>query len=95
MKYSQSDEKPPSYKHANIKINRLVCKVLAIRKRKLKMTRMQSFSSPREKVENPLLSDSFRPFLLEKIKNSAKNLQNQKICVHLHPLSEKATALVR
>ena len=37
MKYSQSDGKPPSYKHANIKINRLVCKVLAIRKRKLKI----------------------------------------------------------
>ena len=80
MKYSQSDGKPPSYKHANIKINRLVCKVLAIRKRKLK---------------NPLLSNLLRPFLLEGIKNSAKNLQNQKICVHLHPLSEKATALVR
>lgn len=56
---------------------------------------MQSFSHPEEKVENPLLSDSFRPFLLERIKNQQKNLQNQKICVHLHPLSEKATALVR
>ena len=30
-------ENPPSYKHANIEINRLVCKVLAIRKRKLKI----------------------------------------------------------
>lgn len=80
MKYSQSDGKPPSYKHANIEINRLVCKVLAI---------------PEEKVKNPLLSNILRPFLLERIKNSAKNLQNQKICVHLHPLSEKATALVR
>lgn len=56
---------------------------------------MQSFSYPEEKVENPLLSGSFRPFLLGRIKNSAKNLQNQKICVHLHPLSEKAIALVR
>ncbi len=56
---------------------------------------MQSFSYPEEKVKNPLLSDSFRPFLLGRIKNSAKNLQNQKICVHLHPLSEKAIALVR
>lgn len=56
---------------------------------------MQSFSHPEEKVKNPLLSDSFGPFLLERTKNSAKNLQNQKICVHLHPLSKKATALVR
>lgn len=56
---------------------------------------MQSFSHPEEKVKNPLLSNLLRPFLLERIKFSAKNLQNQKICVHLHPLSEKATALVR
>lgn len=78
MKYSQSDGKPPSYKHANIKINRLVCKVLAIRKRKLKMTRMQSFSSPREKVENPLLRNLLGPFLLERIKNSAKKFAESK-----------------
>lgn len=56
---------------------------------------MQNFGRPGKKVKNPLLSDSFGPFLLERIKISAKNLQNQKICVHLHPLSEKATALVR
>lgn len=56
---------------------------------------MQSFSRPRKKVENPLLSNLLGPFLLERIKISAKNLQNQKICVLLHPLSEKATALVR
>ena len=56
---------------------------------------MQSFSYPEEKVKNPLLSNLLRPFLLGRIKKSAKNLQNQKIGVHLHPLSEKAIALVR
>ncbi len=56
---------------------------------------MQSFSYPEKKVKNPLLSNLLRPFLLGRIKNSVKNLQNQKICVHLHPLSEKAIALVR
>ena len=56
---------------------------------------MQNFSYPEKKVKNPLLINLLRPFLLGRLKNSAKNLQNQKICVHLHPLSEKAIALVR
>ena len=80
MKYSQSDGKPAKLQ---------TCKY------RNKSTRMQSFSYPEKKVKNPLLSDLLRPFLLGRIKNSAKNLQNQKICVHLHPLSEKAIALVR
>ena len=80
MKYSQSDGKPAKLQ---------TCKY------RNKSTRMQSFSYPEKKVKNPLLSGSFSPFLLGRIKNSAKNLQNQKICVHLHPLSEKAIALVR
>ncbi len=80
MKYSQSDGKPAKLQ---------TCKY------RNKSTRMQSFSYPEKKVKNPLLSNLLRPFLLGRIKNSAKNLQNQKICVHLHPLSEKAIALVR
>ena len=39
---------------------------------------MQSFSRPRKKVENPLLGDSFRSFLLERIKNSAKKFAESK-----------------
>lgn len=80
MKYSQSDGKPAKLQ---------TCKY------RNKSTRMQSFSYPEKKFKNPLLSNLLRPFLLGRIKNSAKNLQNQKICVHLHPLSEKAIALVR
>ena len=80
MKYSQSDGKPAKLQ---------TCKY------RNKSTRMQSFSYPEKKVKNPLLSNLLRPFLLGRIKNSVKNLQNQKICVHLHPLSEKAIALVR
>lgn len=48
MKYSQSDGKPPSYKHANIEINRLVCKVLAIPGRKLKNDSYAKFQPPKE-----------------------------------------------
>ena len=80
MKYYQSDGKPAKLQ---------TCKY------RNKSTRMQSFSYPEKKVKNPLLINLLRPFLLGRIKNSAKNLQNQKICVHLHPLSEKAIALVR
>lgn len=39
---------------------------------------MQSFSHPEEKVKNPLLSNILRPFLLERIKNSAKKFAESK-----------------
>lgn len=39
---------------------------------------MQSFSRPRKKVENPLLSNLLGPFLLERIKISAKKFAESK-----------------
>lgn len=39
---------------------------------------MQSFSHPEEKVKNPLLSNLLGPFLLERIKNSAKKFAESK-----------------
>lgn len=39
---------------------------------------MQSFSHPEEKVKNPLRSNLLRPFLLERIKKSAKKFAESK-----------------
>lgn len=39
---------------------------------------MQSFSHPGKKVENPLLSNLLGPFLLERIKISAKKFAESK-----------------